>query len=70
MKIYCINTKGLLDRELSINRMYWEEKIIGDKVLVTNNEGHRDWYNVNRFVKLNPTNEDVADDDVKIWGRE
>lgn len=69
MKIYCINTKGLLDSELSINRMYWEEMIIGDKVLVMNNEGHRDWYNTARFVKLNPTNEDVADDDVKIWGR-
>lgn len=67
MKHYCINLKGLLPNELTLNKGYWKIKQVCDQILLLNNFGHEQWYKADRFMTTDPKQADVDDSDVKIW---
>lgn len=67
MKHYCINLKGLLPNELTLNKGYWKIRQVYDQILLLNNFGHEQWYKLDRFMTTDPMQADVDDSDVKIW---
>ena len=70
MKIYCTDTKGLIHNELTKGKGYHFERRQGDLYYMVNDEGHKAWYKVDRFVECIPNKEDCDDTDVKILGKE
>lgn len=67
MKYYCISTKGLLDRELTLHKGYYNTRQVYDQISLVNNFGYEEWYNIDRFVTVDPKQTDIDDSDMKIW---
>ena len=67
MKLYCVDTKGLIHNELTKGKGYYPIKREGDLYRIVNNEGHSMWYLATRFVDINPEQADVDDTDVKVY---